>query len=190
VASLSQEGCSFRFSALDLHNRGGPERPHLDIRVVGIAPSRIRIGNHSFWSGIVPVPRRKTSFGRAVSIGVFFGLLVSSTAALYGIVVRRFPVLSELLSYGPEDFTDAQAKNYYDQHQETLVALVQLISQCEGKGREGKGREGKGREGKDIDLSRWPRSFHYWRRGEVPIDGGNFHAVEIRKHLVGQRQRC
>jgi hypothetical protein len=87
-----------------------------------------------FGAGLFQLTRWKTSLGRAASIGVLFGLLVSSTTALYGIVVRSFPVLSELLSYGPEDFTDAQAKNYFDQQQQTLVALVHLISQCEGLG--------------------------------------------------------
>jgi hypothetical protein len=89
-----------------------------------------------FGAGLFQLTRWKTSLGRAVSIGVLFGLLVSSAAALYGIVVRSFAALPVILStlYGPEDFTDAQAKDYFDQHQETLTALVHLISQCEGKG--------------------------------------------------------
>jgi hypothetical protein len=80
-----------------------------------------------FGAGLFQFTRWKTSFGRAVSIGVFFGvffgLLVSSVEALYE------------KAHGPEDFTDAQAKNYFDQHQQTFVALVNLISQCEGSGR-------------------------------------------------------
>ena len=87
-----------------------------------------------FGAGMFQLTRWKTSLGRTVSVGVLFGLFVSSAGALYGIVVRSFPVLAMLLSYGPEDFTDAQAKDYFDQHQETLIALVHLISQCEGKG--------------------------------------------------------
>jgi hypothetical protein len=87
-----------------------------------------------FGVGLFQLPRWRASLGRAVSVGVLFGLLVSTAAALYGIVVRSFPVLSELLRYGPEDFTDAQAKDYFDQHLETLTALVHMISQCEGKG--------------------------------------------------------
>jgi hypothetical protein len=88
-----------------------------------------------FGAGLFQLTRWKTSFGRAVSVGVLFGLLVSSGGALYGIVVRSFPVLSEILRYGPEDFTDAQAKDYFDQHEPTYIALVHLISQCEGLGR-------------------------------------------------------
>ena len=89
-----------------------------------------------FGAGLFQLTRWKTSLGRAVSIGVLFGLLVSSAAALYGIVVRSFAALPVILStlYGPEDFADAQAKDYFDQHQETLTALVHLISRCEGKG--------------------------------------------------------
>jgi hypothetical protein len=80
-----------------------------------------------FGAGLFQFTRWKTSFGRAISIGlffgVFFGLLVSSVEALYEI------------AHGPEDFTDAQAKKYFDQHQRTFTALVNLISQCEGSGR-------------------------------------------------------
>jgi hypothetical protein len=75
-----------------------------------------------FGAGLFQLPRWRASLGRAVSIGVFFGLLVSSVEALYGI------------AYGPEDFADAQAKDYFDQHQQTFIALVNLISQCEGNG--------------------------------------------------------
>jgi hypothetical protein len=87
-----------------------------------------------FGAGLFQLPRWKTSLGRAVSVGAFFGLLVSSTTALYGIVVRTFPVLAMLLSHGPDDFTDAQAKNYFDQHEQTYITLVDLISRCEGLG--------------------------------------------------------
>jgi hypothetical protein len=89
-----------------------------------------------FGAGLFQLARRKTSFGRAVSVGVLFGVFVSSAGALYGIVIRSFPVLSVLLGtiHGPEDFTDAQAKDYFDQHQETFIALLHLISQCEGRG--------------------------------------------------------
>jgi len=90
-----------------------------------------------FGAGLFQLTRWKTSFGRAVSIGVLFGLLVSSVEALYGIVVRSVPVVALILrtmSYGPEDFTDTEAKSYFDQHNQTFTTLVSLISQCEGKG--------------------------------------------------------
>jgi hypothetical protein len=134
VAGLSQEGCSPRFSSLDLHSHSGLSG--LILTYAWRASHRLAfvLAALLFGAGLFQLTRWKTSFGRAVSVGVLFGLLVSSAGALYGTVVPSFPVLSELLSYGPEDFTDAQAKDYFDQHRETLTALVHLISQCEGKG--------------------------------------------------------
>jgi hypothetical protein len=51
-------------------------------------------------------------------------------------LVRRLVVLLAvpLIACGGQDFTDPQAKNYFDQHEQTFAALVHLISQCEGKG--------------------------------------------------------
>jgi hypothetical protein len=51
--------------------------------------------------------------------------------------MRNSQALSAILGtmYGPDDRTEAEAKSYFDQHEQTLTALVSLISQCEGFGR-------------------------------------------------------
>lgn len=35
---------------------------------------------------------------------------------------------------GGEEFTPAQARNYFDHHERTLNALVHLVSECKGRG--------------------------------------------------------
>jgi hypothetical protein len=55
---------------------------------------------------------------------------------MIGYLSRIFMVLIviPLVSCGSEDYTPAEAKNYFDQHKQILISLVHLIYQCEGNG--------------------------------------------------------
>jgi hypothetical protein len=50
--------------------------------------------------------------------------------------VRSLVVLLVIpgVACGSEDYTAAEAKNYFNQHEQTLIGLIHLISQCEGRG--------------------------------------------------------
>jgi hypothetical protein len=91
-----------------------------------------------FGAGVFQLTWRRTSIGRAVSIGLLFGLLASSAEGLFhGMIVRSFvdPRFMFSAVSGRNDYTDAEAKSYFDQREQTFIALVDLISQCEGLGR-------------------------------------------------------
>ena len=89
-----------------------------------------------YGAGLFQLTRRRMSFGPSASIGMLFGLLIASAGGFYEMVARNIVALSAVLSTisGPKDYTDAEAKIYFDHHEQTFTALVNLISQCEGKG--------------------------------------------------------